>query len=84
VTAVELRRDLCALNLTLAQFQGLHHVCSYVETPVVVYAPEATDLRHGNFLDASYQAILKRPEWTHRLKKVHIRSNVDDLRPAFW
>src|SRR5215471_15594387 len=40
--------------------------------PVVVYAPEST--RHGNFLDSSYKAILKRPEWERRLSKVHTQA----------
>jgi hypothetical protein len=40
--------------------------------PVVVYAP--TGPRHGNFLDPSYKAILKRPEWARRLNKIHAQA----------
>ena len=69
--AIELRRQLCTRNLALAQTKGLSHVRSYGEMPAVVYAPEATGTRHGNFLDSSYKAILKRPKWACRLEKIH-------------
>ena len=41
---------------------------------MVVYAPETCEggrIRHGNFLDGAYQAILSRPEWSKRLNKIH-------------
>jgi hypothetical protein len=69
--AVELRRELCARNLSFAKSSGLAHVLSYGEMPVIVYAPEAAGTRHGNFFDLSYTAILKRPEWARRLEKIH-------------
>jgi len=39
--------------------------------PVIVYEPFPEARRHGNFLDASYAAILSRPEWSRRLEKIH-------------
>jgi hypothetical protein len=39
---------------------------------VVVYRP--SELRHGNFFDASYRSILNRPGWKHRLDKVHAQA----------
>jgi hypothetical protein len=36
-----------------------------------VYEPLSSGNGHGNFLDASYRAILERPEWKWRLEKVH-------------
>ena len=74
MTSAELRRELCTRNLAFAQSRGLDHVCSYGETPVVVYAPEASGERHGNFFDFSYEAILKRPGWTRRLGKIQTQS----------
>jgi len=74
MTAAELRQDLCARNLTFAQIRGLNHVSSYGQAPVVVYAPEADGSRHGNFLDSSYRAILKHPQWARRIDKVHTQS----------
>ncbi len=67
--AARLRQELCARNLRYASAQNLAHVLSYGEMPVVVYRPEAR--KHGNFLPASYKAILGNPEWRRRLDKVH-------------
>jgi hypothetical protein len=58
-------------NAAYATAKELPHVLSYGESPVVVYEPFPEGTRHGNFLDASYRAILKRPEWKRRLEKVH-------------
>lgn len=69
--ASELRRELCARNAAFAQNKSLSHVLSYGAAPVIVYAPEAGGKRHGNFLDSSYAAILKRPEWARRMTKIH-------------
>ena len=46
---------------------------SYGSDPVVVYSPEDSSgaVRHGNFFDSSYSAILERPDWMRRLKKAH-------------
>ena len=44
---------------------------SYGATPVVVYQPTPCGRKHGNFISASYRAILRRPQWRRRLEKVH-------------
>jgi len=72
--AGELRRELCARNATFAVSNQLAHVPSYGAVPVTVYAPDADGLRHGNFYPASYRALLKRPEWTRRMEKVHAQA----------
>src|SRR5436190_14040320 len=66
-----LRQELCARNSAYATAHRLPHVLSYGEMPVVVYEPRSGAVGHGNFLDASYAAILRRPEWGRRLEKVH-------------
>src|SRR5262249_13095249 len=38
---------------------------------VVVYQQSACGRHHGNFISASYRAILRRPQWRKRLQKVH-------------
>jgi hypothetical protein len=65
--AGELRRELGARNRVWAR--GRAHAESYGDPPVIVYAPD--DGRHGNFFDASYAAIVARPEWMRRFDKVH-------------
>src|ERR1700677_4010822 len=65
--AGELRRELGARNRLWAQGRG--HVESYGAQPVVVYGQDGE--RHGNFFDASYRAILARPEWMRRFDKIH-------------
>ena len=67
-----LRRELSSRNAIYASSLRLPHVTSYGEMPVVVYRP--SELRHGNFFDASYRSILNRPEWKHRLRKVHAQA----------
>src|SRR5258708_18807416 len=66
-----LRQELKVRNTAYAALRNLPHALSYGEAPVVVYHPFCEERRHGNFLDASYQAILERPEWRRRLTKVH-------------
>ena len=66
-----LRQELTARNQAYASLRGLPHVTSYGQSPVVVYQPSVCGLCHGNFLAASYRAILRKPEWRHRLQKVH-------------
>jgi hypothetical protein len=65
--AAELRRELGARNRVWAQ--GRAHVESYGSQPVIVYEPN--DGGHGNFFDASYQAIAGRAEWMRRFDKIH-------------
>jgi len=65
-----LRQDLIARNISYASLNLLPHVNSYGELPVVVYQQSECG-QHGNFIAASYRAILRRPEWKKRLQKVH-------------
>ena len=44
---------------------------SYGELPVVVYRQSECGRHHGNFIPASYRAILGQPRWRKRLEKVH-------------
>jgi hypothetical protein len=69
-----LRHELSLRNATYAQAHGLSHVESRGEPPVIVYRRSAADTKHGNFLDASYQAILGEPKWKRRLDKVHTQA----------
>jgi hypothetical protein len=66
-----LRQEIAARNSFYAALNHLPHVTSYGELPVVVYQESECGRRHGNFIPASYRAILKRPEWRRRLLKVH-------------
>jgi hypothetical protein len=47
---------------------------SYGQAPVVCYEPSHDGLAHGNFHPQSYAAILKNPEWSKRLHKVHTQA----------
>ncbi len=66
-----LRQELIARNGSYAALNRLPHVTSYGELPVVVYQRSDCGQHHGNFIAASYRAILRRPEWRKRLQKVH-------------
>jgi hypothetical protein len=66
-----LRQELGARNVSYATLARLPHATSYGEMPVVVYRQSECGQHHGNFISASYRAILKRPEWRRRLQKVH-------------
>jgi hypothetical protein len=68
--SVLLRHELSLRNASYAQARGLSHVESRGDPPVIVYR-RSLDAKHGNFLDASYQAILGDPKWKCRLEKVH-------------
>jgi hypothetical protein len=69
--AALLRQELSARNSAYAASQQLQHVTSYGELPVIVYEPSSDAVRHGNFLDATYNAILSQQEWKRRLEKIH-------------
>jgi hypothetical protein len=63
----------------------LPHVTSYGELPVVVYQPSECGRHHGNFISASYRAILRRPQWQKRLKKVHTQGRHSlPARDGLW
>jgi len=49
----------------------------------VLYQQSGCGRYHGNFISASYRAILKRPEWRRRLEKVHSQGN-HSLPKADW
>ena len=66
-----LRQELIARNSVYATSNLLPHVTSYGELPVVVYQESECGRHHGNFVSASYRAILRRPQWRKRLQKVH-------------
>jgi hypothetical protein len=66
-----LRQELTARNSSYAALNLLPHVTSYADLPVVVYKSSECGRHHGNFIAASYRAILRRPEWRRRLQKVH-------------
>jgi hypothetical protein len=66
-----LRQELIARNTSYASLSLLPHATSYGELPVVVYQPSECGRHHGNFITASYRAILRRPQWRKRLQKVH-------------
>jgi hypothetical protein len=69
--AAQLRRELAVRNRAWAR--GRVHVESYGGDPVIVYAPDDSSgpVRHGNFFDPAYAAILASPEWKWRLNKAH-------------
>lgn len=72
--ASQLRHELCARNRAFAIGNRLAHVESYGAMPVIVYEPDEEGTQHGNFLGASYAAILATPEWRRRLGKVHAQA----------
>ena len=69
--ASALRQELVARNNSYASLNLLPHVTSYGGLPVVVYQQSECGRHHGNFISASYRAILRRPQWRKRLQKVH-------------
>ncbi len=81
--AALLRQELSARNISYAALRKLPYVTSYGQPPVMVYQLAACGCRHGNFISASYQAILRRPEWRRRLAKVHSQAN-HGLPKADW
>jgi hypothetical protein len=61
---------------------GRPHVESYGEFPVIVYAP--ADGLHGNFFDAAYEAIVKRPGWLRRFDKIHAQGRALPKAERRW
>lgn len=66
-----LRQELIARNCSYARLNAVPHVMSYGELPVVVYQRSECGQSHGNFIPASYRAILGKPQWHKRLRKIH-------------
>lgn len=69
--ATQLRQELGVRNAAYAKARGLTHACSFGEQSVIVYPPNCNEQRHGNFMDATYAAILGNREWNRRLSKAH-------------
>src|SRR5690348_3133227 len=70
-----LRLELTVRNAAYAANEKLDHVTSRGEMPVLVYRRSECGRYHGNFIPASYRAILRRPAWLRRLQKVHSQGN---------
>ena len=66
-----LRRAVAEQAKKYAHAESIPHCFSYGDAPAVCFFPYESDLRHGNFLDGSYKAIIANPEWRKRLTKVH-------------
>ncbi|HVO61822.1 MAG TPA: hypothetical protein VMT53_12865 [Terriglobales bacterium] len=64
-----LRSELSARNVDYAKAHALAHHVSVGREAVVCYEP--VDERHGNFLPATYRAILRNDNWRRRLQKPH-------------
>ena len=71
--AYPLRCELSNLAKKYADARSLPHSVSYGETPIVCFEA-GDDFLHGNFLAASYLAILANPEWRRRFRKVHTQA----------
>lgn len=67
--AKALRSELSARNLEYAKVHGLAHHLSIGREPIICY--EAGEDAHGNFLPATYRAILRNENWRRRLTKPH-------------
>lgn len=57
-----LRQELIARNNSYATVNRVPHVISYGKVPVLIYEPSHCGQRHGNFISASYAAIMRRPQ----------------------
>lgn len=68
---VLLRSELGQRAEQYARANGLRYSLSYGQSPTVCFERYDDDSRHGNFLPSTYKAILKNPNWRHRLQKVH-------------
>ena len=68
--AGSLRRELSQRAEQRALKHGLPYCLSYGRSPTVCFESYG-DSRHGNFLPATYRAILRNPNWQARLQKVH-------------
>jgi hypothetical protein len=71
MSAFSLRCELISRAQQYARSQGAPFQRTYGEMPVVCFPPG--DGRHGNFISASYKAVISNPAWKRRLNKVHPR-----------
>jgi Restriction Endonuclease associating with ARP len=76
-----LRRELSDRAERYARAYGLPHCLSYGQPPTVCFEEYDDGSRHGNFLPASYKAILRNPNWRRRLQKVHSQGRKSLPRP---
>jgi hypothetical protein len=76
LSATALHRDLNIRALAFARQHRLLHDLSPGRAPSVIFGANADDsvIRHGNFIPASYQAILENSAWRRRLDKAHTAS----------
>jgi hypothetical protein len=71
-SALELRRELSARNLSWAEQNGFlyEQTTGSSSSSSVIFRPDHRG-RHGNFYPASYKSILRNPGWSRRLSKTH-------------
>ena len=79
--ASRLRRELAKRAERYARTYGLPHCLSYGHDPTVCFERYDDGSRHGNFLPATYKAILRNPNWRRRLQKVHSQGRKSLPRP---
>jgi len=73
-SVTELRCELSARNRAFARQSKLLHMESLGSTPAILYPPYEGDLRHGNFIEKSYVAIMSQCGWQQRLSKTHAQA----------
>jgi hypothetical protein len=80
-----LRRQLGERAQQYAREHGLPHSLSYGSSPTVCFETYQDSL-HGNFLPATYKAILRNPNWRRRLQKVHSqgRKSLPQRQDGIW
>jgi len=69
--AAALRCELIERSRELAERNKLPHSFTYGEMPAVVFESYNEGKAHGNFMSASYRAIVHEANWRKRLTKVH-------------
>jgi hypothetical protein len=77
LSAAGLRREIAWRNLLRGRVHA--HEVTYGSLPSVIF--QEGEGGHGNFLEASYEAIVARPEWAARLRKSY---SADKWVPRRW
>ena len=70
-----LKTEIAALNNAYAAAKQLPHAISYGDLPVTIYLQSQCGRHHGNFISASYRAIVNNPQWRKRLQKIHAQGD---------
>lgn len=70
-----LRRELARASETYARERSAPYFYSLGRSPTILFESYESGALHGNFLDVSYQAILRNPSWRRRLEKPHPRKD---------